>query len=197
MQYASAGGFHVKVKTAHIQGDRRGIGHWHIHSEGSLVQGFKESVVRLGIIEMKARKIPRAKVRMLASFGCSFLEIAKYFACDESTIRQQFRTAYEQGRQDMKIKLRQAQWKAALEHGNTALLIFLGKNVLGQSEKTDLEAANNLESVLRTCGFEDARIGKTGSKSEEVVEFIRLSADSAATGRSQFKGKIQDKLPRA
>ena len=134
---------------------------------------------------------------MLASFGCSFLEIAKYFAADEAVIRKQFREDYEQGRQDMKVKLRQAQWKGALEHGNTSLLIFLGKNYLGQSDKTDLEAANNLESVLRTCGFEDARIGKTGTESKEVVEFIRLSADSAATGHSQFKGKIQDKLPRA
>ena len=133
---------------------------------------------------MKVRKIPRAKVRMLASFGCSFLEIAKYFAADEAVIRKKFREDYEQGRQDMKVKLRQAQWKGALEHGNTSLLIFLGKNYLGQSDKTDLEAANNLESVLKACGFEDARIGKTGTESQEVVELLRLSADSAATERT-------------
>ena len=132
---------------------------------------------------------------MLASFGCSFFEIAKYFACDEGTIRQQFREAYDQGRQDMKIKLRQAQWKGALEHGNTSLLIFLGKNYLGQSDKTDLEATNNLESVLKSCGFED--IDQTSSQSEEVVEFIRLSADSTAVGHPQLPSKISDKLPRA
>ena len=120
---------------------------------------------------------------MLASFGCSFLEIAKYFAADEAVIRKQFREDYDQGRQDMKVKLRQAQWKGALEHGNTSLLIFLGKNYLGQSDKTDLEAANNLESVLKSCGYE--HVDQTGSKSEEVVEFIRLSADPTATGRTQ------------
>ena len=132
---------------------------------------------------MNVRKVPKAKVRMLASCGCSFREIAKYFAADEAVIRKKFREDYEQGRQDMKVKLRQAQWKGALEHGNTSLLIFLGKNYLGQSDKTDLEAANNLESVLKSCGYE--HVDQTGSQSEEVVEFIRLSADPAATGSTQ------------
>tara|TARA_R100001530_G_C4282919_1_gene146062 strand:+ start:480 stop:905 length:426 start_codon:yes stop_codon:yes gene_type:complete len=139
---------------------------------------------------MKTRKIPRAKVRMLASFGCSFVEIAKYFACDEARIRQKFRDAYEQGRQDMKLKIRQAQLKSALEHGSQALLIWLGKNYLNQSDKADTEAVNNLETVLRACGFEENKIGKTDTEQGEVVELLRVSADSSTESSSRLDSTL-------
>ena len=124
---------------------------------------------------------------MLASFGCSFFEIAKYFACDESIIRKKFRDVYEQGRQDLKLKLRQAQLKSALEHGSQALLIWLGKNYLNQSDKADTDAVNNLENVLKSCGFEDNKIGKTSSEQEEVVELLRLQSDTTTTRSSPVK----------
>ena len=58
------------------------------------------------------------------------------------------------GKEQMKIKLRQLQWKhAAL--GNTALLIFLGKQYLGQSEKQEVDFSGNLETILKECGYVD------------------------------------------
>ena len=71
--------------------------------------------------------IPPEKVQMLASFGCSYIEIGKYFGCSEGLIRRRFRTEYERGREEMKLSLRQMQWKAC-QAQNSALLIFLGKN---------------------------------------------------------------------
>tara|TARA_Y100001938_G_scaffold34247_1_gene47043 strand:- start:341 stop:766 length:426 start_codon:yes stop_codon:yes gene_type:complete len=139
---------------------------------------------------MRLDKIPHAKVRMLASFGCSFQEIAKYFACDEAQIRKKFRDSYEQGRQDMKLKIRQAQLKSALEHGSQALLIWLGKNYLNQSDKADTEAVNNLETVLKACGFEENKIGKTDTKQEEPVELLRIQADTPATSSPQLDKTI-------
>tara|TARA_R100000742_G_C4214584_1_gene40019 strand:+ start:175 stop:519 length:345 start_codon:yes stop_codon:yes gene_type:complete len=102
----------------------------------------------------KKLDIDSHKVEILASFGCSTVEIAKFFGCDESTIRKNFKPELESGREQMKIKLRQLQWKHA-SLGNTALLIFLGKQYLGQSEKQEVDFSGNLETILKECGYVD------------------------------------------
>tara|TARA_Y100001973_G_scaffold14832_1_gene21397 strand:- start:328 stop:723 length:396 start_codon:yes stop_codon:yes gene_type:complete len=115
------------------------------------------------------------KVEMLASFGCSTVEIAKLHNCDEHTIRKRFRSELERGRESMKIKLRQLQWKQA-ENGNTSLLIFLGKQYLGQSDRNELELVGNLEGILKECGYEDSPIAKKSIKQSEALEDTRVQA---------------------
>ena len=115
------------------------------------------------------------KVEMLASFGCSTIEIARLHNCDESTIRLRFKNELERGRENMKIKLRQLQWKQA-ENGNTSLLIFLGKQYLGQSDRNELELVGNLENLLKECGYEDSPIEKKNTKQDEVEEPPRVLA---------------------
>ena len=102
----------------------------------------------------KAIKLDKNKVRMLASFGCTLVEIAKYFKVGESVIRKNYKKEYEAGVEEMKFSLRKAQWKYALENGNTALLIFLGKNYLQQTDKSQLDLVGNLETVLKECGYD-------------------------------------------
>lgn len=46
-----------------------------------------------------------------------------------------------------KTRLRELQWKAA-ESGNTAMLIWLGKQYLGQSDKQELAPSEDIFSVL-------------------------------------------------
>ena len=115
------------------------------------------------------------KVEMLASFGCSTIEIARLHNCDESTIRLRFKNELERGRENMKIKLRQLQWKAA-ENQSNAMLIFLGKQYLGQSDRNELELVGNLENLLKECGYEDSPIEKKNTKQDEVVEPPRVLA---------------------
>ena len=115
------------------------------------------------------------KVEMLASFGCSTIEIARLHNCDESTIRLRFKNELERGRENMKIKLRQLQWKQA-ENGNTSLLIFLGKQYLGQSDRNELELVGNLENLLKECGYEDSPIEKQNTKQDKTVESPRILA---------------------
>lgn len=115
------------------------------------------------------------KVEMLASFGCSTIEIARLHNCDESTIRLRFKNELERGRENMKIKLRQLQWKQA-ENGNTSLLIFLGKQYLGQSDRNELELVGNLENLLKECGYEDSPIEKQNTKQDKAVESPRVLA---------------------
>ena len=120
-------------------------------------------------------EIDADKVEMLASFGCSTVEIAKLHNCSETTIRTKFREEIERGRESMKIKLRQLQWKRA-ESGSNAMLIFLGKQYLGQSDRNELELVGNLENLLKECGYEDAPIEQKGIKQRESLEDSQVPA---------------------
>ena len=109
------------------------------------------------------------KIQMLASFGCSITEIAKYFRIDESTVRKNYKDELETGRESLKVRLRQLQWDHAAR-GNTALLIWLGKQYLGQTDRKEIDLIGNLESVLKECGFEDSPIDAEYSVEEEDTE---------------------------
>ena len=109
------------------------------------------------------------KIQMLASFGCSITEIAKYFMIDESTVRKKYKDELETGRESLKVKLRQLQWDHAAR-GNTALLIWLGKQYLGQTDRNEIDIIAKLESVLKECGFEDSPIDAEYSVEEEDTE---------------------------
>lgn len=76
----------------------------------------------------------------LAAMGCSNAEIARWFDIDENTLTYNFSTIIAKGREQLKHSLRKAQIKLALS-GNATMLIWLGKNILGQSESpVDSEA---------------------------------------------------------
>tara|TARA_R100000808_G_scaffold14732_1_gene34605 strand:- start:6770 stop:7171 length:402 start_codon:yes stop_codon:yes gene_type:complete len=122
-------------------------------------------------------EIDEAKLEMLAEFGCGNRELALFFECSEETLRTRYKKIIDLGREKQKIKLRQAQYKA-VESGSVPMMIFLGKNLLGQSDKQHLDLSGNLEAVLKECGFEEANIGKEDTEQGEVLESDQLSSDS-------------------
>ncbi len=63
----------------------------------------------------KAKNIDPNKVQMLATFGCSITEIARFFAVDESTIRNKFKDEIQVGKEQMKIKTQTAPMEARRE----------------------------------------------------------------------------------
>ena len=77
--------------------------------------------------------IDTVELEKLASYGCTNIEIADFFGCDESLIRKSYSEYLTKGRSEMKMRLRQLQWKSA-EKGNVVMQIWLGKQMLGQSE---------------------------------------------------------------
>ena len=85
----------------------------------------------------KKYNIDPKQVEQLAGFGCSNTEIASFFGCDESLIRKSYSTNVEKGKENGKIRLRQWQMKSA-QKGNVAMLIWLGKQMLGQSDKQEI-----------------------------------------------------------
>ena len=79
-------------------------------------------------------------VYKLAAMGCTDSEIARWFDLSESTLKYNFSDIIAKGREQLKQSLRRSQIKLALS-GNATMLIWLGKNILGQSENpTDNEA---------------------------------------------------------
>jgi hypothetical protein len=69
----------------------------------------------------------------LAAIGCTDSEIARWFDLAESTLKYNFSEILAKGREDVKMTLRRAQLQLALS-GNATMLIWLGKNMLGQQD---------------------------------------------------------------
>ena len=82
------------------------------------------------------KDIDPVQVRKLAMLGCSNREIAKLVGCDEGTIRNRFSAEVELGEARGKMRIRYRQFKRAMD-GSDTMLIHLGKNRLGQSDKYD------------------------------------------------------------
>jgi len=89
----------------------------------------------------KKYDIDPKEVEKLASFGCTNTEIASFFGCDVS-----YSQNLTKGRDTGKIRLRQLQWKSA-ERGNITMQIWLGKQVLGQTEKSEVEWTNPVSGI--------------------------------------------------
>ena len=79
------------------------------------------------------RVVPPDDVYKLATMGCPDREIAEWFGVNEDTLRYNFKSYLTKARAHLKQRLRQAQIRTAIE-GNPTLLIWLGKNMLGQSD---------------------------------------------------------------
>ena len=94
----------------------------------------------------KKYDIDGEEVKKLAEFCCTNVEIASFFGCDESLIRKSYSDFLTKGRDLGKIKLRKLQWRAA-EKGNVPMLIWLGKQILGQTDKQEIEWDHNIEEV--------------------------------------------------
>ena len=84
------------------------------------------------------------QLKQLAKMQCTNAEIAAFFHVSLDTLKRRLkdqegvREAIEEGREGGKMSLRRAQYKAAAIKGNITMLIWLGKQYLGQSDKADV-----------------------------------------------------------
>ena len=76
------------------------------------------------------------EVEKLAGLNCSVEEIADFFGVNPSTIKRRFAPAIKKGRGNIKISLKRKQYQVAMG-GNTTMLIWLGKQYLGQADKVE------------------------------------------------------------
>jgi hypothetical protein len=99
----------------------KGIPKWGTITKQGIVVGRNGTVV------------PIDEIEHLASLGCTDRDIANYFNIHENSLRYNFKEYLTCGRHRLKITLRQAQIRVALE-GNASLLVWLGKQLLNQNE---------------------------------------------------------------
>jgi len=94
---------------------------------------YGEKTVRGRVIGRAKTVIPEEQVLELSKLHCTSKEMAEFFSVPLSTFTDNFRDIITKGRLETKQRLRAAQLKLAL-NGDRTMLIWLGKNILQQSE---------------------------------------------------------------
>lgn len=89
----------------------------------------------------KKIEVDADQVRTLARLGCTWEEIAGALKIAKGTFvarmqEKKYRTAYDEGIAEGDVSLRRAQYEQAVR-GKTAMLIWLGKNRLGQTDRVE------------------------------------------------------------
>lgn len=99
-------------------------------------------------------------VQDLAAIGCKTTEIATIVGCSHDTLERRFASEMEKGRSNLRASLRRWQIEAA-KKGNVAMLIWLGKQLLGQTEKVEQVSEvkvkqispQEIETIIKTDPF--------------------------------------------
>ncbi len=94
------------------------------------------------------KEINAEQVQKLAAIGCTDKEIADIVGCSHDTLTRRFKEDLAFGRANGRTSLRRKQWEVALS-GNVTMLIWLGKQQLGQSDKQEIKS----ESTERVIKF--------------------------------------------
>lgn len=106
------------------------------------IKPSRRKAVRTGIKEIQGNivgrgdnqtVIPPEEIIKLSRLGCSIEEMSDWFQVPRETIKYNFSDLIAKGRSETKQSLRRAQIALALK-GNATMLIWLGKNMLGQSD---------------------------------------------------------------
>ena len=84
----------------------------------------------------KKYNIDTVQLTKLSKLGCTNIEMADFFGCSPDLLEKSYSEFLTKGRAEQKMRLRQLQWKAC-ENGNVSMLIFLGKNMLGQQDRIE------------------------------------------------------------
>jgi len=106
-------------------------------------------------------EIDFAIVDKLCSIQCTGEEISSVLNIDYDTLQRSVKDKFgisfadyiAKKKQGGRASLRRMQWKAA-ENGNSALLCFLGKNYLGQSDKQEIQHSGGIEIGIKTDAIE-------------------------------------------
>lgn len=89
-------------------------------------------------------KIDPDEVLKLASIGCKVKEIADWFGVTDDTIINRFSEQLHKGRANLKMSVRRWQLEAA-KNGNATMLVWLGKQMLGQTDTIEVSVQDARE----------------------------------------------------
>ncbi len=94
-----------------------------------------------GVSTWRKYDIDERLVRAMAMSGAQNKEIAEFCGCSPEIIGRRFRDVLSEGRAARKLRLRQRQFQAAMD-GEVAMLIWLGKQELGQVDERTVKVGD-------------------------------------------------------
>ena len=121
------------------------------------------------------KEIDKRDFEKLCMLQCTRAEICAWFNVSEPTLidwckrtydGQDFLTVFNQKREGGKISLRRMQWQLAGK--SPAMAIFLGKNMLGQTDKVEQTVNDVSEHKGITINFADKGEGNAGNVPDSV-----------------------------
>ncbi len=105
---------------------------------------YGEKTVRGRVVGRSKTVIPEEEFLKLAQLHCTWKELSDFYSVPVGTLRDNFADLYKKGTVDTKQRLRKAQLDLAINRHDRVMLIWLGKQMLGQSESP----ANNDDSMI-------------------------------------------------
>lgn len=91
--------------------------------------------------------ISEDQVKSLAGINCSYEEMAAVLRCSEDTLQRRYAAVIKEGRSTGRMSLKRKQWEMAMG-GNITMLIWLGKQLLGQTDKREYEVQAQTKSEV-------------------------------------------------
>ena len=125
------------------------------------------------------KKIDYELLKQLCFIQCTLKEAAGVLKVTPPTIEKHLSREFQMSWTQFfelhsaggKMSLRRAQFRNAVDKNNTALLIFLGKNYLGQSDKKEVEQTDKQINIVYNTASKDLNelkaIDKALTKKEE------------------------------
>jgi hypothetical protein len=128
---------------------------------------------RLHNISEEAMAKMAARVRQLAEWGCPVDEIASDLKISNESLYRYFRNDIKDGNLQTRIELRQKQIELA-KAGNTAMLRWLGIQLLGQRERFDEKVESEVNVAIEAPPM-------------FVVQVVRGGAPQVANGNGDVR----------
>jgi hypothetical protein len=104
---------------------------------------YGEKTVVGRVVGRNKTVIPEEEFYKLAALHSSWKELSDWFSVPVGTLRDNFADLYEKATTETKQKLRRAQLDLAMK-GDRVMLIWLGKNILGQAESPVSKDSNQV-----------------------------------------------------
>ena len=114
------------------------------------------------------------QVLKLAEIGMTHKEIAHFFGCSVTTITNRYSGIIRNGHSVMKEGLRRQQLRTAMS-GNPTLLIWLGKQMLGQTDVQKIEQTTNVNYTETRNKLEQFLLdGKVSEPTEDADDDAKV-----------------------
>tara|TARA_R100000734_G_scaffold19153_1_gene18691 strand:+ start:16997 stop:17395 length:399 start_codon:yes stop_codon:yes gene_type:complete len=119
------------------------------------------------------------QVRKLAGLHCSVNEIGDILGCGRDTLYRRFKDELDKGRAEGRMRLRNMQFKSA-QNGSAAMLIWLGKQILGQKDQQEIVAVDEEEKRLSDEEVDQMLEKITGNDVSTAKDKTEKSSSSTA-----------------